>query len=143
MKELRTELIINAPVEKVWKVLTDFPQYPNWNPFIKYIQGNVQEGEKIQVKLVLPGSQGMVFTPKVLLYRKNNTFAWQGHLLIPGLFDGEHRFELHKINSDTTKLVQAERFGGILVPFFTKMIDVKTKEGFEAMNAKLKERCEP
>ena len=85
MKELRTEIIINAPVEKVWNVLTDFPQYPNWNPFIKYIQGNVQEGEKIQVKLVLPGSQGMVFTPKVLMYRKNDTFAWQGATLDSGL----------------------------------------------------------
>src|SRR5208337_3854746 len=35
MKEIHTEIEINAPAEKVWKVLTDFAAYPEWNPFVR------------------------------------------------------------------------------------------------------------
>jgi uncharacterized membrane protein len=27
---------INAPVEKVWAAIVDFPSYPKWNPFVRY-----------------------------------------------------------------------------------------------------------
>jgi uncharacterized protein YndB with AHSA1/START domain len=38
MKEIRTEILINAQAYKVWKALTDFNSYPSWNPFIKYLK---------------------------------------------------------------------------------------------------------
>jgi len=28
---------INAPIEEVWRVLTDFPKYHDWNPFVRSI----------------------------------------------------------------------------------------------------------
>ena len=39
MKELRREVEIAAPAERVWSVLVDFDAYPDWNPFIRSIQG--------------------------------------------------------------------------------------------------------
>lgn len=65
-----------------------------------------------------------------------------GHLIIPGLFDGEHIFELIDNGDGTTTFVQRELFGGILIPFFKKMLDVNTKQGFELMNKALKEQVE-
>jgi uncharacterized protein YndB with AHSA1/START domain len=32
MKEIHTEIEINASAEKVWRVLTDFAAYSEWNP---------------------------------------------------------------------------------------------------------------
>ena len=51
MKEIRTEIIINSNVDKVWTILTDFDSYPNWNPFIKYFKGTPKEGNRIEVKI--------------------------------------------------------------------------------------------
>ncbi len=34
MKVIHTEIEINAPAEAVWRVLTDFAAYPEWNPFV-------------------------------------------------------------------------------------------------------------
>ena len=34
MKEIITETIVDTKPEKVWEVLTDFENYPTWNPFI-------------------------------------------------------------------------------------------------------------
>ncbi|WP_228479091.1 SRPBCC family protein [Flavobacterium soyangense] len=37
-------------------------------------------------------AKGMTFKPKVLAFETNKEFRWLGHLLFPGLFDGEHKF---------------------------------------------------
>ena len=37
MKELRSQIEIEAPADRVWQVLTDFATYPEWNPFIRRV----------------------------------------------------------------------------------------------------------
>jgi hypothetical protein len=41
MKELHTEIEINASAERVWRVLTDFAAYPKWNPFVRRVEDEV------------------------------------------------------------------------------------------------------
>ena len=141
-KEIRTEIIINATPDKVWAILTDFKNYPKWNPFIKTIEGEVGVGKKIKAYIEPPQAQGMTFNPKVLAFEENKEFRWLGHFLFAGLFDGEHKFELIDNHNGTTTFVQSEKFKGILIPFFKKMIESNTKEGFKMMNEKLKEQVE-
>lgn len=137
-KEIKTQILIEATPERVWEVLTDFKRYPNWNPFIKSLQGKVKEGEKIIVRLEPPGAKGMTFKPEVLAFNTNKEFKWIGHLFFPGLFDGEHRFELIDNGNGTTTFIQAEKFKGILVRMLSKMLDGSTLNGFKAMNEQLK-----
>ena len=141
-KEIKTEIIINVMPEKIWAVLTSFDNYPNWNPFIKSIKGEVKVGNTITVRLEPPGAKGMTFKPHVLAFETNKEIRWIGHLLFPGLFDGEHKFELIDNGNGTTTFKQSEIFGGVLVPLFKKMLDDNTKKGFEEMNIKLKESAE-
>lgn len=141
-KEIRTELVIKASPTIVWAVLTDFAQYPSWNPFIKWIKGEAMLGAKITARIEPPNASGMTFKPVVLRVQPHKEFRWLGHLFIPGLFDGEHIFELYENSDGTTTFVQREEFKGLLVGLFTKMLDTNTVQGFEAMNRKLKERAE-
>lgn len=138
-KELTTTIIINASPEKIWAILTNFKDYPNWNPFIKSITHTKKLAVGNKIKVVL---DGMTFKPKVRAYDANHEFRWLGHLLIPGLFDGEHRFHLIDNSDGTTTFIQSEVFKGILVPLFNKKLNTDTKTGFEAMNEKLKELAE-
>lgn len=139
--QLSTQITINANPQKVWQVLTNFANY-GWNPFIKSIKGDAVVGKTIEVFLQPEGQKGMVFKPKVLSYNANKRFSWLGHFIIPGLFDGEHIFELIDNGNGTTTFIQRENFKGILVPFLKKMLNGPTKQGFEAMNQKLKEQAE-
>ncbi|NOU47783.1 MAG: SRPBCC domain-containing protein [Bacteroidales bacterium] len=141
-KKIETEILILAKPEKVWAIPTDFDKYPDWNPFIKSIQGNVRIGNTITVRLEPPGANGMTFKPVVLAFDINKELRWIGHLLFPGLFDGEHQFELINNNNGTTTFRQSENFRGILVPLFNKMLDINTVNGFNLMNRKLKELVE-
>ena len=142
MKKITTEIEINAPVETVWSVLTDFDKYPDWNPFIKSVEGEVKEGMVFKVKLQQPDSKPMLFKPKCIKLEKNKEFRWLGHLFFTGLFDGEHIFKLESLNTNKTKFIQSEQFKGILVPLLWKQLDTKTRKGFELMNEKLKELAE-
>ncbi len=141
-KEVRTQIVINAPAEKVWQILTDFARYPQWNPFIKSITGEPKVGNTITARIEPPGAQGMTFKPTVLAFIANREFRWKGKLFVKGLFDGEHIFQLTPNADGTTTLLHREVFTGILVPLFAKMLDTNTLQGFQQMNEALKLRAE-
>ena len=83
----------------------------------------------------------MWFKPTVLVLHPERELRWLGHLLLPGVFDGEHYFLLEPIADNGTRLTQGERFAGILVGLFGGTLTA-TGAGFRAMNAALKREAE-
>ncbi|MBN1883809.1 MAG: SRPBCC domain-containing protein [Deltaproteobacteria bacterium] len=142
MKRIETFTDIDATPQAVWDILTDFAEYGRWNPFIPEISGTPAEGETLTVTISPPGGRNMTFTPRVRAAHPHREFAWLGHLFIPGLFDGEHRFLIEKRGDKGTRLTQREEFRGVLVGMFWKSLEPSTRRGFEAMNAALKLRAE-
>ncbi len=141
MKQIETEILIEASPEKIWAILTDFAKHPKWNPFIKSIRGEKKIGGKLTVSIEPPGGNGMTFQPIVTSFKENAEFRWKGKLGLRGIFDGEHYFQLIRQENNQTKLIHGEQFSGILVPLMGKALD-KTKEGFELMNKALKTESE-
>jgi hypothetical protein len=88
MRELRTEIEIAAPPERVWQVLSDFDAYSEWNPFIRSIVGDAEVGSRLSVRLEPPGARGMTFKPTVRAVAPPRELRWLGRLFVPGLFDG-------------------------------------------------------
>ena len=76
----------------------------------------------------------MDFKPKITQITPEKEIRWLGHFVIPGLFDGEHIFELKSIGDNKTKFVQRENFKGLLIPLLRKQLENGTKQGFELMN---------
>jgi hypothetical protein len=142
MKTLHTEIEIAAENDKIWRILTDFAQYPQWNPFIKSIEGKAQQGAQLRVVLQPPGGKAMTFTPTLLVVEHGRELCWRGRLFLPGLFDGEHRFRIEQTGKNRCRFVHSEEFSGILVPMLWKSLDTTTRRGFEAMNEALKKRAE-
>jgi len=81
----------------------DFESYPKWNPFIRSIKGQPTTGFKITAKLEPPDAGKMTINPTILEKDDERKFRWLGHLVFPGLFDGEHIFEhIDNKNGTTT-----------------------------------------
>ncbi len=140
-KEIKTQIQINSSPQQVWQVLSNFENY-GWNPFVKSIIGKVQQDNRIKVVLGPEGSKPMTFKPKVLVYKENKQLTWLGNLWMPGIFDGEHNFELLENVDGTTTFIHSEKFNGILVGLMAKKLDNEIKSGFEAMNLALKQEVE-
>jgi hypothetical protein len=140
--QLRTEIEIDATPARVWDILTDFAAYPAWNPFIPSLAGTAAVGTRLDARLQPPDGMGMRLQPTVLAAVPERELRWLGHLLVPGIFDGEHGFHIEPLGPDRVRVVQEERFSGLLAPLVLHFVEPGTRRGFEAMNQALKLRAE-
>lgn len=141
-KLIHTEIEIAASAAQVWAVLTDFDAYPEWNPFITQINGRPEIATRLDATLQPSGGKAMRFRPSVLEAKPASELRWLGHLLMPGLFDGEHSFKIEPLGPNRVRFVQEEVFSGILSSLVLRFAGDATKRGFEAMNVALKDRAE-
>ena len=142
MKHIDTQIDIDATPEQVWAVLTDFARYGEWNPFVRRIAGDAAVGGKLEVVLSQEPGKENTFKPTVTDAEPGRRFSWLGRLGVPGIFDGHHQFELTALPSGGTRLRHHESFEGVLVCFLGRMLETKTRPGFEKMNQALKARVE-
>lgn len=133
---------IDAPADRVWQVLTDLNGYSSWNPLITAARGELKPGNTIAITLKLD-NRTFSLHPRILAVQPGRRLAWLGHMLVPGIFDGEHVFELEQIDQSHTRVIQSERFHGVLVGFLWDRISPAISRGFRAMNHALKQRAEP
>ena len=141
MFALHTQIDVSAPATRVWDVLTDFAAFPDWNPFIRRIDGVLAPRARLAVRIQPPGGRTMTFRPTVTRVEPERHFAWRGRTVVPGLFDGEHSFTLEPRGAGV-RFQHDETFRGLLVPVLKRSLDTTTRRGFEAMNAALKTRAE-
>jgi len=138
--EIRSETTIEGTPTQVWDVLSDFSRYGEWNPGFETAEGRAVVGETLHLTFAKEGGRGMRMHPTVLVADPGRELRWLGRLWMPGIFDGEHRFEIQEIEPGRVRFVQDERFRGVLVPFLRKMIEVDTLATFHKVNAALAAR---
>ena len=141
-KDISTAIEINAPADKVWRELINFAAYPDWNPFIQAIDGQLALGSRLSVLICPPNNKNMRFRPVIRELEEHKKLVWLGSVLFPGVFDGEHHFELTALNENKTHFVQKEKLSGVLLPLFWSKLDKDTRQGFINMNQALKALCE-
>lgn len=136
---IQTEILLPATPDAVWAVLTDFAQYPKWNPFIREIKGALVADGKLCVKWAPTLSWTMWFGPTVVALQPGLAFAWAGGPAC--LFRGRHFFELQSSEDGlTTRLIQGEIFSGMLARPLIFLLGKDPARGYRAMNEALKIR---
>lgn len=141
MRTIRTTIDLDATPSTAWAVLADFGAHAEWNPFMRRIEGEPTVGSRLVVELAPPGGRSMTFRPRVTAAEPERVFEWLGHLGVPGLFDGRHRFELVPLPDGRTRLVHGESFRGLLVGPAWRSMAAPTRAGFEQFNAAFADRC--
>jgi hypothetical protein len=141
-RQLQAEVEVQASPERVWQVLTDFADYHQWNPFIVRAAGQAVPGGRLELRMRLPGRRATTFRPQVLEAEPGRRLRWLGRLVLPGLFDGEHRFTIEPAGPGRVRVIQEETFRGLVAPLLLAVIGEPTLEGFRRMNQALKARAE-
>lgn len=142
MKTIYTDIEIRASAEQVWQRLTDFASYPQWNPFIKSIEGKAEVGARLTVRIEPQGGRAMTFHSTVLAADPAQELRWLGRVFMRGLFAGEHKFRIEPLGAGQAWLIQRENFKGMLVPLIWRSMEGPTRRGFEQMNEALKKSVE-
>lgn len=133
---IRTEIVVQAPPERVFAVLTDFEKYPEWNPYHIRVAGKPEIGAELEVRVHRPDGK-TVDVPAVHVLRlvADRELTWGGGM--KGVFYGEHVFLLEPVAADRTRLVHNEDFMGLFIGFADLPPAVLT-EGYNRMNRALK-----
>lgn len=138
---IRTEIVINAPKEKVWEILTKFSDYQRWNPFMIKSEGKAIAGTKLK-NTMKNGKGTITFKPVLLEVKPHESLRWLGSLFVKGIFDGMHYFHIEEVAPDQVNFVQGETFSGIFASTFFKKAGEQTRKNFVLMNQALKREAE-
>jgi hypothetical protein len=142
MTEIRTEIEIDAPAERVWQVLMDFTSYPQWNPVMRVVRREAESGTRLKVHVRPWRHLGMTFCPTVVTAEPSRELRWQAKLLLSGLFAGDHSFTIEPIGKNKVRFIQHEVLTGLLVPLVMPVMEARIRRVFEDMNEALKGRAE-
>jgi hypothetical protein len=139
-RHIETAVDIMATPARVWDILTDFPAFPVWNPFIVSAYGKPETGAWLELHYRTRTGRALMVRPTVIVAERERELRWRGRLLFPGLFQGDHFFRIEE-HSGTVHFIHGETFSGLAVGLMPDRLRA-THRGFDAMNTALKKRAE-
>lgn len=132
---ISTDIIINAPIEKVWEVISDLENWNKWTTLVLSAQGAILKDAAITIEFANPEGGGMTFQRTVFHFENGKTFGWTGDAFA-GLKDF-HIYELEVLEDGTTKFIQSDGLHGAEVPG-VEVIEQQMLEGYKVFNQQLK-----
>lgn len=111
MKSFATRIDIEAPADKIWRILVDLPRWPQWNTTVERTAGNVERGAKVTV--YVKQSPGRAFPLRVTQLDPPHRMVWTGGMPL-GLFKGTRVYELSAPFATATAFSMREDYTGPL-----------------------------
>ena len=138
MREYSASTTINASPQTIWAILTDAPNYPQWDPGVERIEGRIAPGEKVTAYSKL--SPGRGFPATVSEFEPQRRMTWSSGMPL-GLFKGVRTFTLSPQGNGSVHFTLRELFSGPLLPLVGRSIPDMT-DNFQQFVQGLKERAE-
>jgi len=136
----RAEVDIEASPARVWAVLTDFPAYPIWNPFIYPFTGTPRVGATLEV-VTHPGTRSITYQATVVTAQPNRELAWFVQSATAGVFDSTYTFTIDPIQATRVHLVAAESHSGLAGILGASLVK-DTQSGLDTMVKAARNRAE-
>jgi len=139
-RSICTTILIHAPIDHVWQVLTDYASYADWNPYLVLVEGAARSGTSIVAQAVDAQGNATMLDVKV---RRAHPYAmnWVGGLPDRTAFEGDHWLTLED-DHGRTRLQHVEHFTGSQMPAILDQYAESIRDNFERMNSALKAFCE-
>jgi len=139
--QLRTEIEIAADPARVWDTLVGFASYPDWNPWVRSVEGELAVGSVLTLTVTPADGSERRERVTVTALEPGRSLRWTGKLVARFLFAGEHYFELTELGVGRTRLTQGENLSGAMVQHLGQRLTGMAR-GFVGMNEALKKRLE-
>lgn len=139
-REVSADIEINASPERVWSILTDFPAYPTWNPYIYPVRGEAKAGTQLELTLHA-GTSPVTFQATVLTAEPPRQLSWAVRVFDVGVFERSQTFTIDEVGPHRVRLTSRERFRGLLLPLEGGLPD-DSKVGMDMMLHALRSAAE-
>ena len=105
------QIRIQADPRRIWALLTDAAGFPKWNSTVTSVEGPIQLGQKLVLKV--PSAPTQTFEPKVAEFEPNVRMVWRDGFA--PMFRGVRTYTLTK-NGSGTVFSMVEVFSGAMLP---------------------------
>jgi uncharacterized protein YndB with AHSA1/START domain len=139
MTVYETMVVINAPPERVWQVLTDAAAYHEWNPEIVGVEGQMGLGKRIVARVRLGDGALRRVPMRVSRFEVPRRMEWLGGLPLR-LFVGRRTFTVTPRSGGSEFRLHLE-MSGLLSPLISKSVGDRQPE-VDSFSAALKRRVE-
>lgn len=134
--EYRVGVRIAAPPAEVWALLTDADAYPDWNSTVQQLDGEIAEGQRIELKSSVDPKRTFGLTVSDLTPERGMVWSDGGRA-----FRGVRTFTLTPRDDGSTEFTMAEVLTGSMMGMIEgKLPDFRPS--FDAFAADLKQAAE-
>ena len=142
MPTIKTAIDVGTSAEIVWRVLTHFPAYSHWNPFLVSVYGTPVVGQALKIQERYPDGRTSRFTARVVKSIPAAELRWRRRHMIQGIFGREQAFFIIPNGIKGVRFIHREHFSGVLASLIMPFINAKTLKAFNMMNLALKRTAE-
>ena len=137
-----TDIEINAPIEKVWKILTDFKNMPNWSTSgFQGIDGNLVNGERITAKFKSDPEKDKITKYEHDIVVDSYSFGWKGDVFAMGMKDN-HFYKLIELENNKTRMIQYDEPNSGMAWLMGRTVSKIMLKGYNKFNNELKVQVE-
>ena len=135
-------IVINAPAETVWQVLTDLERYPEWNPFTVRAESTLEIGSGVD--LYIPRGEKMMKQSFVLeILDPPKEIAWRlPKMLHKSVFNAYRTQKIVPLDGARCTYQTSDTFDGWIAGKLYRSQSGWVLKNFNKLAAALKERSE-
>ena len=123
-------------------MLVDFERYPEWNPSLPSIAGDVRVGSIVSMTLAMPGRPSPKVKAELTEVVPQQRLVWHGNVGADRLFAGDRQFIIEPGDGDGVKFTHVEEVHGLLSPVFRALMGSAIQRHHDGLNTALKRRAE-
>jgi hypothetical protein len=140
-RSVRAEILIDAPIERVWQILCDLGRYGEWNPFTPRVESSLRIGDPIHLHVRLVGER-LMHRIEWVTRNEPHALCWDMKMGVRALLTAERCQVLTAQDEGRTRYVTEDRFTGLLTPIVFALFGRAMQRGFEDCARGLKKRAE-
>ena len=141
---IHTEIDIAAPAERVWEILTDFDDYPQWNPMIPRMRGELVVGAPLRFAITVNRRVNVPITAELVTAEAPHELRWVGPGYSPlrRVLSGSHYFVIEPIDDEHVRFSHGEDFTGLMLLGRWRRVEKALTPIYNALNRAIKRRAE-
>ena len=132
---------IDAPADLVWQVLTDFPRYAEWNPFLPACSSSLRPGDPIDLQVKL-GAKPQLQREWMIEHQPGRRFAYRMKPVPLSALSSQRSHDVEALGAARTRYRSYFHLKGWMMPLVRTLLGRRLEAGFAQMSEGLKRQAE-
>ncbi|MDR3416004.1 MAG: SRPBCC domain-containing protein [Nevskia sp.] len=136
------ELDIAAPAELVWQVITDFPRYAEWNPFVTGCESSLKPGDPIDLQVRVFSDKPQAQREWIRTHTPGREFSYSMKPVPLGTLHSARSHTVIPLGPGRCRYRSHFELAGWLQPLVRGLLGASLRRGFAGMTEGIKTRAE-